>query len=309
MEVNRTKEALENAQHKEQQAQAAVDDPHYISTNASMVTTSTRERRTNSRIDYAQVVHQRPVIRATPDLVAALDKAREVTAEKEAAFESATFKLNTFLCENYSTYEDFVDLGKETVRPMINHYVKNFVTPEGDYKTLTCAYKAARVLNPLVASAMTKEEMIDAINDLKHFKFDEFRPGHGILDQMIAEIPDYVRVLHSTSESFWSLVEGAAEYDKAHQKKFEKDGGGIFQNMWKHDRIEKSRRVWEWWRAKHVQLEFFSIAARLVALVQISTSSVERIFSIVKRVIEMTGCNALEDNIETRLMEIFNDYE
>ena len=41
--------------------------------------------------------------------------------------------------------------------------------------------------------------------------------------------------------------------------------GGV---MWKDDPIEKSRRVWEWWKANHSapSIHYFAITARLVAL-------------------------------------------
>ena len=41
--------------------------------------------------------------------------------------------------------------------------------------------------DPLVVPTMDKEQMIDAIRDLDHFGFDEFRPTHGVIDDMIEE--------------------------------------------------------------------------------------------------------------------------
>ena len=61
--------------------------------------------------------------------------------------------------------------------------------------------------------------------------------------------------------------------------------------------------------AKHSKLTYFSIAARLVALVPISSASVERVFSQVKYIVETCGENGLQETIETRLMERVNVYD
>ena len=79
---------------------------------------------------------------------------------------------------------------------------------------------------------------------------------------------------------------------------------------WKDDPIEKARRIWEWWRANHLspEIHYFATAARLVALVQVSSASVERIFSQVKLICETTGVLPLEETIEIRLFQQCNNY-
>ena len=77
---------------------------------------------------------------------------------------------------------------------------------------------------------------------------------------------------------------------------------------WRDDRIEKSRRVWEWWRSKHTKLTYFFTAARLVALVPVSSAFVERVFSQVKFIIESVGQSLLEETLEARVMERVNRY-
>ena len=59
---------------------------------------------------------------------------------------------------------------------------------------------------------------------------------------------------------------------------------------------------------KAVKFNYFFTAARLVALVPISSASVERVFSQVKFIIETTGVRALEESLETRVMERVNVY-
>ena len=45
-----------------------------------------------------------------------------------------------------------------------------------------------------------------------------------------------------------------------------------------------------------------------MALVPISSAAMERVFSQVKFIIETTGMNALEESLETRVMERVNHY-
>ena len=58
-----------------------------------------------------------------------------------------------------------------------------------------------------------------------------------------------------------------------------------------------------------VSIRHLVVAARLVALVQVSSASVERVFSQVKLICETCGVSPLEETLETRLMERVNQYE
>ena len=92
-------------------------------------------------------------------------------------------------------------------------------------------------------------------------------------------------------------------------KKKEEHPGKSDHHTWQGDRIEQARRVWEWWRAKAPNVPFFYTAARLAAIVPISSASVERVFSQVKFIIEAVGESLLEETLETRLMERVNSYK
>ncbi len=59
------------------------------------------------------------------------------------------------------------------------------------------AYTSAEVLNPTSAATMLVVEITDAMKDLgSHFGIDEFREGHGIIDDMILEIGTYKKLPH-----------------------------------------------------------------------------------------------------------------
>ena len=121
------------------------------------------------------------------------------------------------------------------------------------------------------------------------------------------EILEYANLLKLTPRSFYDSVEGAAEYDEAIKKKAKKDPKYVGRT-WKDDRIESTRRAWKWWEAKHSKLTYFSIAARLIALVHILSASAKQIFGQVKYIVEACGENDLQETFETRLMERVNNY-
>lgn len=149
----------------------------------------------------------------------------------------------------------------------------------------------------------------DCLRDLfEAFDFDEFRNASGLLNDCFVEIPKYLAKLHSTPEPFWSEVEGAEEYDKTLEKKKQKDPENYGNRTWRDDRIESTRRAWEWWRSYHTHFTYLSKVARLVALIPITSAAVERCFSQVKFIIETCGENGLQETLEVRLMERVNKY-
>ena len=170
------------------------------------------------------------------------------------------------------------------------------------------SYTAAHVLNPLAAPFMGLCQMKDAIKDLRKFQLDEFCPGHGILDSMAEEIPSYLPLIESTPDSFWTSVEGAKEYWEMLKEKRANDPEKWNEKTWKDDSIEKTGQMREWWREYIHKLTYFSLAACLVAPVQISNASVERVFSQVKFIVETIGLSVLEDTMEIRLMSRINEY-
>jgi hypothetical protein len=63
------------------------------------------------------------------------------------------------------------------------------------------------------------------------------------------------------------------------------------------DPIKTARRVWEFWRVHRKNVAIFHIAkaACLLALVQISSANVERIFSQMKQIQDSCGDSMLEE--------------
>lgn len=291
-------EALGSVHEKKAAAQSALDE---------WTTQSQRNRRGGTKVDYANLASGKSVaLPKNDELMSNLDAAKKDVLEKDADLKHATDKLTKFATDHCTTVADFKAYGMDIARPVAVEYKRLFLDSSGDYYTIIKANMAARALNPLVAVTMTDLELKETLTDLSAFGFDELRPA--AIQDIISEIPAYRAIIASTSVTFWSEVDGADKYDHGLSKKQEGDPEQYTDRTWKDDRIEQSRRVWEWWRVKGSKLHYFFSAARLVAIVPLSSASVERVFSQVKFIIETVGENVLEETLEARVMERVNDY-
>jgi hypothetical protein len=243
------------------------------------------------------------------ELKSSVDSANDSLKEKVDAYNKAKDDLEKFKDGKLITTSQFMDHGRKVVDPVFEDYHRLFLSPSGDYFQISLSYHAARVLNPLAVMNMTQPQVEQAVRELKAFEFDEFREGGGIIERMIEQVPEFIALVNATKEDFWNSVEDASDYDMDLTKKAINNNEPVTRT-WKDDPIEKARRIWEWWRANHSnpKIHYFAVAARLVALVQVSSAQVERIFSQVKLICETTGVNPLEETVEVRLYERCNNY-
>ena len=102
----------------------------------------------------------------------------------------------------------------------------------------------------------------------------------------------------------WNILPGAKEYNVGLEKKKLAPGNEKMADWtWKGDKAEKARRIWEYWVVHRERFCYFKLAVRLVALVQVSSTSVERVFTQLKLILETAQQSALHDIIELRLFE------
>ena len=84
---------------------------------------------------------------------------------------------------------------------------------------------------------------------------------------------------------------------------------------WKLDAGEYAHRIWHWWKPMKDKYPFHGLAIRLIVLAQLSSCSVERVFSALERIRKVTGENIKSDMMEICLMlqcngpldELYND--
>lgn len=310
--VNEAQSVLDHAKLALTAAESALQE--LDRSNATSATVSRASRRTANQHNYRNMAN--PNSRLTSQeqqrhlLQEAVDAAKQNVNSKDAEHRAALENRSALCAGKLMSKDDFYEHGIGVIRAIFRDYRRLFLNEGGDFKRLDTAYYAARILNPLTVFNMTGPAIELAAGELKEFGFDEFRDTNGIIGPLISEIPRYLALVQATGEPFWNQVEGASKYDTNLAKKAAKDPTAYSGKTWKDDPIEKARRIWEWWRAHCADpgIANFVTAARLVALVQLSSASVERTFSQVKLICESAGVSPLEETVVCRVFERCNDY-
>jgi hypothetical protein len=240
-----------------------------------------------------------------------LQNAKEDAISKESTYNSCVHDLWAFRSTNLTTVDDFVQHGKDSVDGIFLDFKRLFIVQNGNYHKIAVAYTSAEVLNPISAATMSVGEITDAIKDLgRHFGINEFCEGHGIIDDMIIEIETHKAIAMCANDAFWNTLDGSSMYDETLVSRITK--GKIVDNVtWKDDSIETARHTWEFWRVHRKNVKIFHIAKAdcLIALVQISSASVERIFSQMKQIQDSCGDSILGETFFSRVCERCNTYE
>jgi hypothetical protein len=88
-------------------------------------------------------------------------------------------------------------------------------------------------------------------------------------------------------------------------------GRETFYATWKDDPGERARRIWLWWiprlQTEKFRFKHFACALKKIVLNQISSASVERVFSQLNFIVRNCGTALLEDTLEMRLMHRCNE--
>ena len=160
----------------------------------------------------------------------------------------------------------------------LTNSIQCFLAGKSDAEVVT-------VLNPLA-------------NQLKFFGYTRFTEE--FIDKLKMELPKIVEEAnkdHDLDKIVPSMQYKSRMEKRIRKKKLDKDT--VLD--WKFDDGEYSCRIWEWWRARIVKFPFLGLALRLVVLCQLSSCSVERVFSRLKLIQELCGGGMLEDTLDMRL--------
>jgi hypothetical protein len=142
---------------------------------------------------------------------------------------------------------------------------------------------------------------------LPKFSFPEFdSPFIRQFKEEIPSIVDYIR----NSEFDWDGMEKSSLFKTRLERKRRKyDDNQDVDDDWRKDAGEKATRIWEFWRqivADDFKFPSFSLALRLIGLIQVSSCDVERVFSQLKCVVERIGTTMKEDVLEIRMFAMCN---
>ena len=104
-------------------------------------------------------------------------------------------------------------------------------------------------------------------------------------------------------------IEAAEKKSNVHVPRMKKNPTRVVEPRdWTDDPSEKSRRIWERWRLYRdlSTFQYFKVAVRIVVLVQVSSASVERVFSQLVQITNACGDGLLRDMLQLRLMRLIN---
>ena len=131
------------------------------------------------------------------------------------------------------------------------------------------------------------------------FNFPEF--DHEFINKFVKEIPDIVhRVV--TFEFDWGEFKKSRLFETSLEKRRRIMGDAV-DDDWKNDAGKKATRIWGWWQSIVIDESIFPCflsALRLVVILQVSSCTVERVFSQMKYALDFCG-NVYEDHLEVRM--------
>ena len=97
-------------------------------------------------------------------------------------------------------------------------------------------------------------------------------------------------------------MKGSRQYYSRMQQKMKRRNILSKHDMdWKKDAEEYAHRIWEWWTTRVKEFPCHALVLRLVVLSQLSSCSVERVFSRLKLIRDRCGDALYEDMLEIRL--------
>ena len=203
----------------------------------------------------------------------------------------------------YRTHDSLTDWGRQLMIPAKEYYTSLFTDPEGDCSNTVHMAEAAELFNPVMLSNISETEIVTKlhylVDKLVYFKYAGYFT-EGFIKRLKNELPDVVK--EARRDHDLDRIKGNKQYYTRLQRRMKRHNIQNGDDMdWKEDAGEYARRIWEWWRIRVQQFPCHALAIRLVVLSQLSSCSVERVFSRLSLIRERCGENLYEDMTEIRL--------
>ena len=225
---------------------------------------------------------------------------RESREEARNEETEKTAKLNEWKDKfPYNTEEEIGDYAATIVRPCTDYYVKHFIDEDGDLFRLHNAAKAATLFDPLTSKDMTIIALQEKVKALTFFEHDKHF-NQEFLAKMHKEVSRYREKANEVIN--WDAIKPSKQYKTRLQRCMKRRKlNDDHQFDWKNDPGERACRIWEWWKTiDESELPCFKFAVRIVAICQVSSCAVERVFSQLKMINDACGI-MYEDMLEVRM--------
>ena len=192
--------------------------------------------------------------------------------------------------------EELVAYGKQIVQPAIDYFKKHFIHEDGDLYHVFKAARACQFLDPLILKELPIGELELLVDDLSYFQFDAFTPAFiaGVKEEL-KRAKEEANKEFDFDESIPRTRRYETRLDRAiKRRKLQPDHA--FD--WKKDPGERASRIWEWWKLRMIKnpdFEHIRKCIRLVVLAQMSSCSVERVFSQLNQIRNTVGDNLFKE--------------
>jgi hypothetical protein len=201
------------------------------------------------------------------------------------------------------THDTLIQHAEMVLKPAHDYYKRLFREDGGDCCHITKMAEACDIFNPLILKDISETEVVTKLyhmaEKLKHFKYDNIFTD-SFISRLKKEMPDVVKASHHNHDL--DGIEGSRQYFTRMQRRMKRYKVTDKNDMdWKKDEGEYAHRIWEWWIPRVKEFPCHALALRLVVLAQMSSCSVERVFSRLKVIRERCGDNLYEDMLEIRL--------
>ena len=304
VQKNDLQEELDAADLKVNQAQDKLNDAKAEEENARGVTVTANGRR---RQASSKLLDDDKVAGAVARVTDAKDNLTKLNVEKKKIQENLSAsleKFNSWLSKfPHQTREELIQHARSVQQPGIDYFNKQFEDPAGDlFKFMQVLDCCNTIFNPLWLKTNAGELhniKMRAQELLPFFEFPEFHED--FIQAFLEEIPQIVS--RATDFIFdWDEIAPSHLFKTRLEKKKKRMEAQVDED-WRKDPGEKATRIWEWWKPVVVSGEkfpCFSLALRLIGLLQVSSCAVERVFSQMKCVIDVCG-HVHEDLLEVRM--------
>lgn len=197
-----------------------------------------------------------------------------------------------------------IEHGKAILKPVADYYTKLFRTEGGDCSDIRQMAEACQIFDPIFLSKIENEtaivtELYYLARKLEHFRYD--RHFHDkFFKGLFEEMPKLVR--EAKMDHDLDKIKPTRKYMTRLQRRIKRNKMLEKDVDWKKDAGEYAERIWAWWRPRRSGFPFHALALRLVVLTQLSSCSVERVFSKLDKVRKVCGDVLYDDMMEVRLL-------
>ena len=203
----------------------------------------------------------------------------------------------------HRTREALIRHGKEILKPVAKYYHTQFKSDDGDCHPICEMSDAMDMFNPeWLANNIDGDtgivlELHRRVDKLKAF---QYRPFNKILfDGLKKEMKLFV--LEAKADHDLGKIKPSEKYKTRLQKRIKKKKRSAETFDFRDDAGEYSERIFAWMKPRRQKFPYHALALRLVVLTQLSSCSVERVFSKLEGIHHVCGDNLFEDMTEVRL--------